>query len=108
MLRNVNLTLSVIKSHWQESKHEVMLSDLCLRKFTPAVENVCGERAGGLEILCSETARAERAWTISTWSPEKRQRCGGEGQCREGFVRTWRLRMLGAKRVRSVRCPWHI
>lgn len=42
MLRNVNLTLSVIKSHWQESKHEVMLSDLCLRKFTPAVENELG------------------------------------------------------------------
>lgn len=42
MLRNLNLTLSVIKSHWQESKHEVMLSDLCLRKFTPAVENELG------------------------------------------------------------------
>lgn len=25
-----------------ESKHEVMLSDLCLRKFTPAVENELG------------------------------------------------------------------
>lgn len=42
MLKNLNLTLSVIKSHWQESKHEVMWSDLCLRKFTPAVENEVG------------------------------------------------------------------
>lgn len=50
--------------------------------------DVCGERAGGLEILCSETVRAERAWTISSGSPEKQQRCGGEGQRREGFVRT--------------------
>lgn len=51
--------------------------------------DVCGERAGGLEILCSETVRAERAWTISSGSPEKQQRCGGEGQrTPEGFVRT--------------------
>ena len=42
MFRNLNLTPSVMENHYWHSKQQVILSDLWLRKFAPAVKNGLG------------------------------------------------------------------